>query len=335
MIYPEFPSKGDVIGICAPSAGVGGKIESFDLSIDTLTGAGFGILETESVRSVDYPSASAIIRGREFNEVFADDGIKAVICASGGDYTSEMLPYIDANLLRTDPKWFIGYSDPTSIELFLTTKLDIASIYGINAGSLDWRPLHPFQENALKIISGDIVKQTSFEYYSLAGFSEEGYALDTPVEWKTIWPLSASDAGRLDVTGRLIGGCIDVIDAIIGTEFEDLRGFADRYASDGLIWYFDPFEMSPLRIFYALQRMKFLGLFDNAKAIVFGRVFLPGESTDEEYIEQIQRVFEGLDIPIVWGADIGHTKPSFMIINGAIGHLAMSGGKAELEMSLK
>ena len=335
MIYPEFPKAGDCIGICAPSAGVGQKEESFDLSMEVLRESGFELCETRSVRNDDCPSASAKARGQELNELFADDDVAAVMSAAGGDYNNEMLPYIDTELLRTHPKWFVGYSDPTFIEILLTTKLDIASIYGVNAGAWDWRPLHLFQENALRIISGDLIKQTSYDTCCLDGFSEDGYEFDTEVEWRLIHPISASESGMLDVRGRIIGGCTEIIDLSIGTDYEDLKGFAKRYASDGLIWLFDTFAMDPLMLFNSMQRMKLMGLFDNAKAVVFGRVFLPGDAADEDYINQVLRVFDGLDVPVVWGADIGHTKPSMTFINGAMGHLTLEGGKAELEMELR
>jgi muramoyltetrapeptide carboxypeptidase LdcA involved in peptidoglycan recycling len=339
MIYPEFPSEGDVIGICAPSAGVGGKIDSFDLSIETLNEAGFVTCETESVRNDDCPSAEADIRGYEFNELFEDDDIAAVICASGGEYTAEMLPYIDEELVRSHPKWFSGYSDPTAIEMLMTTVYDIATIYGPNAGAWDWRPLHEYQENSLSLLYGDIPVQHSYDMWAGSGINEETgeYELDTPVEWSLFLPFDGElcEASMLDVRGRLIGGCTDVLDDIIGTPFEDLKGFAERYKKDGLIWFFDDFAMNPQELMYLMLKMKYIGLFDNARAILFGRVCFPGEADDVDYLEQLERVFRDTRVPLIWGADIGHTKPSFTLINGALAHLTFEDGYAELSMFLE
>ena len=342
MIYPEFPKEGSTLGICAPSAGVGGKLESFDMSLEMLHEAGFEVFETDFVRSEDYPSAPAIIRGSEFNFLFNDPEFSAVLCASGGDYVLEMLPYVDQETVLRNPKWFCGYSDPTAIELLLTTKLDIATIYGFNAGAFDWRPLHEFQLNALLVLIGDIPVQHSYECWASDGFNEETgeYEMDAPVEWTLLVPSGKGscreleEASRLDVTGRLIGGCIDVIDDAIGTPYEDLSGFADRYGKDGLIWFFDNFALDPLELQYAMLKMKLMGLFDNARAVVFGRTFLPGEASDIDYLEQLERVFAETDVPVIWNADIGHTKPSFTLINGAMGHLIFENGEAELEMEL-
>ena len=340
MIYPAFPQKGDIIGICAPSAGVGVKLDSFNLSIETLRECGFEIIETASVRNENYPSAPADIRGAEFNSMFADDSVSMVLCASGGDYCIEMLPYIDQELAKANPKWFCGYSDPTSIEMLLTTKMDIATIYGSNAGSWDWRPLHEFQETSLSVLSGDIPVQHSYEFYSSNGFDDETmtYEMDAPVDWKLYVPdcsYRLVTADTLNVSGRLIGGCIDVLDWIIGTPYEDLEGFCRRYADDGLIWYFDNFELSPLLLQYAIRKMQLKGLFDNAKAVIIGRTLIPRDASDGDYISQLERVFVDMNVPLIWNADIGHTKPSLTIINGALGHLSYNRGAATLSMELK
>lgn len=346
MIYPEFIKPGEYLGICAPSAGVGSKLESFEDSLETLHEFGLLTCETESVRNDDLPSAPAAVRGAEFNELYAEDEVKAVISASGGEYNVEMLPYIDQDLVLANPKWFAGYSDPTAIEMLLTTKLDIATIYGVNAGAWDWHPLHEYHHNALDILTGDIVTQHSYDMWAANGFDEETgcYHMDTPVEWT----LLRNEGGELaiesdlDVSGRLIGGCIDVIDWMIGTPYEDLKGFAERYAGDGLIWFFDNFELNPMQLMYACTKMKLMGLFDNARAVVFGRVCFPGEASDMDYLERLERVFTGsrtdgkeMDVPIIWNADIGHTKPSFTLINGSMAHLEMHAGSAELTMELR
>ena len=341
MIYPEFPHEGSYIGICAPSAGVGFKLDFFDMSLDILEQTGLIPCETESVRNDDCPSAPAEVRGSELNELYADDDIDMVLCASGGDYAVEMLPYIDRDLVKSHPKWFAGYSDPTAIQMLLTTVFDIASIYGVNAGAWDWRPLHEFQFNALSVLFGDMPVQHSYELYNSTGYNEETeeYEMDAPVEWLLFRgdpeERELHEENELDVTGRLIGGCIDVIDECIGTPYIDLNGFAERYKDDGLIWFFDNFELTPMGLMYSMNRLKQMGLFENAEAVVIGRTCFTGDASDDDYLEQLERVFGDMDVPLIWNADIGHTKPSFTLVNGAMGHLEYEDGYAELSMELK
>lgn len=344
MIYPKFPKSGDTIGICAPSAGVGSKIDSFDLSLEFLHESGFKTRETESVRIDDCPSAPADARGAEFNQLFADPEISMVMSASGGDYNVEMLPCINPDIVRENPKWFAGYSDPTCIELYLTTVLDIATIYGVNAGAWDWRPLHKFQYDALSIIKGDLPVQTSYDFYSSKGFDDEtlSYEMDAEVVWSLLVPVHSSESTQgelfeetsLDVSGRLIGGCIDVITWVMGTPYEDLEGFAERYKDDGLIWFFDNFALNPMDLMYAMIKMRHAGLFDSARVVIFGRTLITGDASDEDYLIQLERVFGELELPVIWNADIGHTKPSMTLINGAMAHLVYNDGKASISMEL-
>ena len=85
MIYPDFLSSGDTIGICAPSAGVGKKIESFEKSLNNLKKEGYKIVETESVRYPYLPSNLPNIRGEEFNQLVKDKSIDMIWSAYGGD----------------------------------------------------------------------------------------------------------------------------------------------------------------------------------------------------------------------------------------------------------
>ena len=90
-----------------------------------------------------------------------------------------------------------------------------------------------------------------------------------------------------------------------------------------------------MELMYAMNKMKMMGLFDTSSAVIFGRVCFTGEATDVDYLEQLERVFGDMDVPVIWGADIGHTKPSMTLINGSIGHLVCENGRAWLGMELR
>ena len=163
MIYPKFPEKGSALGICAPSAGVGHKIKSFDKSLAALKSSDFDIIETASVRNDNIRSADAKTRSEEFNFLVHNPDVDMIISAAGGNYNIEILPYLDMETLSNYPKWIAGASDPTNIIYYVTTKLDIATMYGFNAGSFDWDTLHEFQKNSLEFMRGNIIKQHSFD----------------------------------------------------------------------------------------------------------------------------------------------------------------------------
>jgi muramoyltetrapeptide carboxypeptidase len=327
MIYPSFLKQGDTIGISAPSAGVGRKLDSFDLSLETLKKKGFNIKETEHVRVNDPRGGTAKERGDELNQLFKDKDVDFVMCAAGGDFLNEMIPYISFNTLKKHPKWIMGASDPTSILYPYTTLCDVATIYGCNAGSYDLRPLPKFLKNNLEIIQGNLIEQTSFsKYQSDKPWEVEGYVPKTKVSYK-------ATVDDLEVKGRCIGGCIDGLKDIIGTKFDGAKKFIQKYKDDGFIWYFDNFALSAENLYRTLIQMKYAGWFEYTKAIIVGRTLIESSETGMSYDEALQNITE--DIPLIYQADIGHTSPSMTMINGAILHLSYHDHKATLKFELR
>ena len=327
MIYPSFLKQGDTIGISAPSAGVGRKLDSFDLSLETLKKKGFNIKETEHVRVNDPRGGTAKERGDELNQLFKDKDVDFVMCAAGGDFLNEMIPYISFNTLKKHPKWIMGASDPTSILYPYTTLCDVATIYGCNAGSYDLRPLPKFLKNNLEIIQGNLIEQTSFsKYQSDKPWEVEGYVPKTKVSYK-------ATVDDLEVKGRCIGGCIDGLKDIIGTKFDGAKKFIQKYKDDGFIWYFDNFALSAENLYRTLIQMKYAGWFEYTKAIIVGRTLIESSETGMSYDEALQSIAE--DIPLIYQADIGHTSPSMTMINGAILHLSYQDHKATLKFELR
>ncbi|MDO4415824.1 MAG: LD-carboxypeptidase [Erysipelotrichaceae bacterium] len=327
MIYPEFLKKNDTIGISAPSAGVGRKLEDFDRSLAVLRKKGWQIKETDSVRLNDMRGGDAETRGKELTSLFADDTVDFVFAAAGGDFLNEMLDEVDWKVLKKHPKWLMGASDPTGLLFPYTTLYDVATLYGCNAGSFDIEPLPKYLNNALEIISGNVITQKSFsKYMKTPGFLAEKVEFDTPVRWK-------STAGDIHVSGRAIGGCIDVLKDLIGTKFDGAKKFVSRYKEDGTIWYFDNFSQSAEVFYRTLVQMRYAGWFEYTKAIIVGRVLFESSETGMTYEEAIKRAFP--DIPVLYQADVGHTIPSMTMINGALLDLKFTGRKAELNYILK
>ena len=337
MVYPKFLKPGETIGICAPSSGIEEGDISYNISLDNIKKEGYNIIETKNVKTGKTPSTDAIIRAKEFNELMQNDNIDFIYSASGGDFLMEVLPYIDDRIIREKiskgkTKWFAGYSDPTSLLYYLTTKYDIATLYGTNAGSFAQNNLHISLENALKFLKGDIVEQESFGKCERISWDEKkanvgnGYILNTDSKWINL-------NGDVDIKGRLIGGCIDCLQYLIGTKYDFTKEFIKKYKNDGIIWYFDNFALKAEDLFYVLWSMKEAGWFEYAKGFVFGRSLIEGTMLDISYEDAIKRAL-GNEVLIIMEADIGHVKPTFTLINGSIAHFKSKDGKGNLEMEL-
>ena len=327
MIYPRFLTDGSTIGIPAPSAGIPPKKElSFDLSLENIRRNGYKIQECDGIRNENYPSDTAEKRASDVNSLIKNDNIDLILCATGGDFLVEILPYIDYDAIAKNPKWIQGYSDPTSLLYSVTTLCNVATIYGGNAGSFDMKTLHKSLDNNLKIWRGDIVKQNSYEKYESTRNDEiDGYNLDADVCWKAV-------NGDFEAEGRLLGGCFECLNDIFGTRFDGTKAFIDRYKEEGIIWYFDIFAMSAEVVANSLWKMKQLGYFEGAKAFVFGRVMFPNEYT-LSYENAIRRVLPTENVII--NADVGHVNPKMTLINGAYAKLSCENGKGSLEMELR
>lgn len=327
MKYPEFIKSGDVIGICAPSAGVGRKLDLYKASLNTLISRGYCLEETESVTNNNIRSADAKTRANELNYLFLEKDIKMVMAAAGGDFLFEILPYVDWNTLKKHPKWLMGASDPTGILFPYTTKYDVATIYGCNAGSYDQNPLPKYLKNNLEIISGNLIEQKSFaKYMKTPSFLADEIKFDTKVKWK-------ASKEKIHVKGRCIGGCIDVLKDLIGTEYDGTKSFIKKYKDDGIIWYFDNFSLSAEVFYRTLLQMSYAGYFENTKAVIIGRVLFESSETGMTYEEAIKNAFP--KIPYIYQADIGHTMPSMTMINGAILDLKYENNKGSLKFILK
>ena len=327
MIYPEFIHKHEIIGISAPSAGAGKYLKQYQTSIDTLKAQGYEILETESVRNDDARSTSAENRGEEFTSLFREDSVKMVMCAKGGDFLDECLPYVNFKVMQKHPKWVMGASDSTGILYPYTTKYDIATIYGFNAASYDDKPMLDFVKTNLEILKGRRITQHSYPaYLSKPPYDIKHVKYDTPSHW-----LSTQDA--IQVNGRCIGGCIDVLKDLIGTEYDGTKKFLKKYEQDGFIWYFDNFSLSAEVLYRTLLQFSYAGWFQHTKAVIVGRTIFESSETGMTYEEAITKALHG--IPVLYQADIGHTYPHMTMINGAMLHLVYKHTKASLTFTYK
>ena len=104
MLYPKFLKDKDTIGITAPSQEVGDNIESFKNYLATVTKYGYQIKKNASVRNKGIASTTREKRSKELAELITDTKIKMIICAIAGDFLVDMLPSINWENIRKNPK---------------------------------------------------------------------------------------------------------------------------------------------------------------------------------------------------------------------------------------
>ncbi len=336
MIYPEFLKEHDTIGVTAPSDGIIDevKLKRLDNAIKNFEDRSFIIKETPNVRcSVKGRSSSSKERAEELESLYKDDNVKTIITSGGGDFLLEMLSELDFNVIKDNPKWLQGYSDPTGLLFTITTNLDIATVYSDNFKTFGMEPWHKSLENNLEILKGNIIEQTSFSKYEedkklITGL--EPFNLTKKVYWKNL-----NNEDVINIKGRMIGGCLDLITELFGTRFDKTKAFLEKYKDDGIIWYFDVCELSSESLIRTLWKLKDNGYFKYTKGILFSRVYSCNSYYDITYEEAIYESLKDLNIPIIINADIGHVSPRMTIINGAIATITSSKGKGKIKFTLK
>ena len=337
MIYPEFIRERDIIGVSAPSAGLTEplRINTLNNAVKKFEEKGYKILLTPNVRkNEDGVSSSATIRSLELASLYQNKDVKAIICATGGEFLVEMLSCFDFSVVQKNIKWLQGYSDPTGLLFTITTNFDIATIYGSNFAGFGMDTWHESLENNLDILEGKLLMQKSFLKYESMRVDmvtgREGYHLDTPVYWKTL-----NQGKEVSFKGRIIGGCIDIITELFGTRFDKTKEFIEKYKGDGIIWYFDNCELSMEDMVRTLWKFKDNGWFQYTTGIIFGRSATSYSNMGITLEDALNRVLGDLDLPIIIDADIGHVPPRMTIINGAYTMVYCKDGKGTLEFQLK
>lgn len=322
MIFPDFLKHGDTIGVTAPSAGVSKKtdINRFYNAKKKLEDRGYKVIFTNSVFSDDGHgrSTDAITRSREFMELIENPDVKCICSAKGGDFLMEILPYLDYKKIKENPKWIQGFSDNTSLTLGITTKCNVATVYGNNFGDFGMEEYHQCVEENLKILEGKLNVLENYPMYE-DGFYDritglEGYTLTKTVSLKL---YNGNESSGAKFSGRIIGGCLDVIMDILGTPYENVKKYVDDSKDDGVIWYIESFLNNSEGVVRNMWKMKQLGWFENTKGILFGRELMYERFTDTDFDKACMSVLNELNIPVIFGCDIGHKAPQFSMINGA------------------
>lgn len=346
MKYPENLKKGDIIGICAPSQGITKEkdIKRLEEAEKQLKELGYNIIETDSVRKSEKGrSASGEQRAREFMQLWENKDVKLIIFAAGGDFLVDMLEYLDFDKIKkSEPKWLQGYSDITSLNYIFNTILEIPSIYCQNIKDYAMRPLYPNLINALKIASGEEVEQHSFDKYEkVHDFSEQESISDEDnnnlsynLTEKTKW-INLNKENEIVIKGRAVGGCLDCIKFFIGTKYDNVEKYIQKYSDDGIIWFLEVFEMSTPTVYLTLWQMKMAGYFKNCKGIIFGRPLFIRNDYDIDFNQTVIDILGDLNIPIICGADIGHVSPQVAMVNGAIVEITSNNGKGIIKTHLE
>jgi muramoyltetrapeptide carboxypeptidase LdcA involved in peptidoglycan recycling len=329
MIYPPKPRPGDRVAILSPSAGLPAIFPHvYEQGLRRLR-------ETFELEPVEYPTtrvmgAAAADRAADIEAAFADQTIKAVLASIGGDDQITVLPHVNAEVVRANPKPFFGYSDNTNL-LNLLFNLDIVGYHGgsvmVHLGR--GGRLHPAHEASLRAALFDT------GWRELAPPAEWG---DEPGDWgeagwlerdPRMWPSAGWDWRNADgvVQGPSWGGNLEIISWLLAAGRVRPN---ETYA--GHVLFLETSEELPsaTEVYRMLRNMGERGLLEQFPAVLMGRAKawdLARPNSPEQKREYVAAQRSAVERAVaeynpstmlVLDLDVGHTDPQLIVPYGGM-----------------
>ncbi len=292
---------GDTVGVIAPSSGF--DEAKLAQGIAALEKLGYRVKLSQHVhdRLPQYFAGSVQHRAEDLHDQFADAEVCAIFCARGGYGSQSVLPLLDLDMIRRNPKPIIGCSDVTALQLWLHEQCGLVSLHG-------------------PMVAGDFARADGVDESSLDS------CLHGIASWKLgdasgMWSLREGEA-----TGQLWGGCLSLLVATLGTPHELLQD-----TQDDLILFLEDIAEKPYKIERMFTQWRDAGKLARVKGIVFGEM-LDCEQPGAHYkLEDVlRRVLEDFPGPVAYGLRSGHVSHGNITLPIGVRTTLTCGGEATL-----
>lgn len=316
--------KGDAIGIFTPSSPetVTAK-QRFERAKSFLEEKGFEIVEGNLTGKVDgYRSGTPKERAEELNELLRNPNIQMIMSTIGGTNSNSMLPYIDYEVFKQNPKLVVGYSDATAILLALYAKTGITTYYG-PALIPSFGEFEPLVNDTYRYFEDYFMNESDLPYE----IPMSTFWSDEPVNWlekttekklyKNEWITGHSGVAE----GRLMGGNVNAMYGFIGSSY-----FPEIKKGDILLLEDCMKTASVVEKNFAM--LKVHGIFDKVAGILLGKHEQYDDlGTGKQPLDLLLEQLEGQEIPVLAGFDTCHTHPMHPLAIGKTVKLDADGKK--------
>ena len=310
-IKPKRLAPGDTVALVSPASAT---FNSVDLQIakESLEALGFKVRPGEHMLERHGNLAGADkARAEDLNRAFADKSVAGIHAIRGGWGSARLLPYLDYDTIRRNPKVLIGYSDITALHMAINAKTGLTTFHGpIGLGRWDAWSVDYYKR---VLMNGEAVTFTPKQ-----GLSDRNSLVQTEFRVQTITPGKAR--------GRLLGGNLTVLTAILGSpyvpDWENTILFCEDIGED----------------YYRMDRMvtqlKLAGVLGKIKGFVFGSCSECGPGDGNFGALTLEEIFidhvKPLGVPAWQGAMIGHAQPQWTLPVGAPVEIDASAGTMRL-----
>ena len=289
MIFPEPLKKGDNVFLFCPSSPIIPE-EDIEKCKKVIIDLGFNPVIGKSLYENygGYMAGKAEIRIEDLHEAFSRKDIKGIFCVKGGYSASQLLDKIDYELIKNNPKVFVGYSDVTNLHIVFNQKCNLGTYHG-------------------PMVKSNMIND--FNEYTKTSFFEAMEKNETKYEEPENMPLSILTEGNTpseNISGVLTGGNMAIIVTTLGTQYE--------IDTKGKILFLEDVDEEIGSLNRMLTHLKYAGKFSDCKAVVFGNFVVckntyTKENQHYELLELLKDFFADYDKPVIYGMESGHKKP--------------------------
>ncbi len=290
-IKPARLKPGDMVGLINPA---GATFETQDIEILKESLSALGLRSKLGKHALDrygYLAGTDSARADDVNDMFADSEVNAILCVRGGWGCNRILPLLDYDLIKNNPKAIIGYSDITSLLVAIYARAGLVTFHG-PVGTSTWN-------------------QFSLNYFKRILFEGEAVTMENP---KIIGDNLAQTKDRIETItkgkarGILVGGNLSVLTAMVGSQY--LPNWKNH------ILFLEETDESIYRVDRMLTQLKLAGILQQLSGFVFGKCTKcePGEGYGSLTLEEVfNDHIKPLNIPAYSGAMIGHIENKFTV----------------------
>ena len=320
MLKPKHLERGDTVAIVSLSSGILGEpwaIHKLDIARERLEND-FGVkvkVMPNALKGVEYLDAHPEARAQDLMDAFRDKEVRAVFSAIGGDDTIRLLPYIDFDVIRDNPKIFTGFSDTTSNHLMMY-RAGLVSYYGASVMT-NFSEYVKINDYTLQAIRDTLfTPKPNLPILSAPYWYDDE---DQKIWWKeenmhTLRQYHPEEVGYeiLQGTGvaegELLGGCLDVFIELTGTP---IWPSLDEWRGKLLFLETSEVDMSAELLTWILRNLAAQGIFDAVRGVIVGK---PARRSKYEPYKEVYRRVVGREaghpeLPILYNVNIGHAEP--------------------------
>ena len=337
LIVPERLRMGDTVGIVSPSSGLAELFpHRTEQGVRMLEKMGFHVVFASHACNRDgWVSSTPENRAQDFHEMFKLNEVRLIISAIGGNHANQILKYLDFELIKKNPKIFIGYSDITVLQYALASQANLRTYYGpcLVSEFGEYPFMLPYTESWFQKVlmhahpAGMVKPPIEWTDEFLDWFNKED--INRPREMQKHYGYEWWRAGS--ASGPIWGGAIPSINHLAGTKY--------WVNSADSIFFIDIPEGAPGEsmaqsdIDSYLADLDNLGVFANIAGLIIGRPYKYGEKETSILKTIIEQYTKKYTYPILYNAAIGHTAPIMTVPLGVHVFLDSSANTFEIKES--